>query len=78
MVLTKQTLCFSTPVYLSAMDSKLVIKTGEMETTRSIDDLGVVMLDNSRITITKTAIALLLKNKIAIITTKEFVNWNVW
>jgi hypothetical protein len=55
-----------------------VIKTGEMETTRTIDDLGVVMLDNSRITITKTAIALLLRNKIAIITTKEFINWNVW
>jgi CRISPR-associated protein Cas1 len=78
MILAKQTLCFSTPVYLSTRDSKLVIKTGEMETARSIEDVGVVVLDSSRITITKTAIAFLLKNKIAIITTKAFTEWNVW
>jgi hypothetical protein len=55
-----------------------VIKTGEMETARSIEDVGVVVLDNSRITITKSTIAFLLKNKIAIITTKAFTEWNVW
>lgn len=64
----KQTLCFSNPAYLSVTKNQLVIKTGDISTTRPIEDIGVVVLDNSQITITQSAMALLLENNVALIT----------
>ncbi len=64
----KQTLCFSNPAYLSVTKNQLVIKTGDISTTRPIEDIGVVVLDNSQITITQNAMALLLENNVALIT----------
>lgn len=62
----KKTLCFSNPAYLSLRDAQLVIKLPEImnapnlpdsfkkqgETTRPIEDIGVVVLDHKQITIT--------------------------
>ena len=64
----KQTLSFSNPAYLSASKAQLVIKTSELTTTRPIEDIGVVILDNPQITITQNAMALLLENNVALIT----------
>ena len=67
----KQTLDFSNPSYLSASNAQLVIKTSEKTITRPIEDIGVVILDNQQITITQNAMALLLENNVAIITTNS-------
>lgn len=62
----KRTLYFGNPAYLSTANEQLVIKLPEVETNDSlpdtfkketvrsvpIEDIGVVVLDNSRITIT--------------------------
>jgi len=64
----KQTLSFSNPAYLSTSNAQLVIKTPETTTTRPIEDIGVIILDNSQITITQNAMMLLLENNIALIT----------
>ena len=78
----KKTLCFSNPAYLSLRDAQLVIKLPEVEkaeglsedfkkateTTRAIEDIGVVVLDNKQITITQGALEALLENNSAVIT----------
>ena len=78
----KKTLCFSNPAYLSLRDAQLVIKLPEVEKaanltedfkktteiTRSIEDIGVVVLDNKQITITQGALEALLENNCAVIT----------
>lgn len=78
----KKTLCFSNPAYLSLKDEQLVIKFPEIETsesvsnlikresvvTRPIEDIGVVILENSRITITSRLLSALLQNNCAVIT----------
>lgn len=72
----KKTLYFGNPAYLSLRDAQLVIKLPEVErsatlpeamkrqseVTKPIEDLGVVVLDNKRITITSGAIEALLEN----------------
>ncbi|MEE0992268.1 MAG: type II CRISPR-associated endonuclease Cas1 [Bacteroidales bacterium] len=81
----KRTLCFSNPAYLSLRNSQLVIKLPEVETNSSlpegfkteivktipIEDIGVVVLDNKRITITQGVLEALLKNNCAVITCNE-------
>ena len=78
----KKTLYFGNPAYLSLRDAQLVIKLPEVErnatlpeamkrqseVTKPIEDLGVVVLDNKRITITSGAIEALLGNNCALIT----------
>ena len=78
----KKTLCFSNPAYLSLRDAQLVIKLPEVEraanlaedfknsteTTRPIEDIGVVVLDHKQITITQGALEALLENNSAVIT----------
>lgn len=77
----KKTLYFGNPSYLSLNNGQLVIKLPEVETckgmseefkkevTRTIpvEDIGVVVLDNRRITITSGAIEALLENNVAVI-----------
>ena len=77
----KKTLCFMNPAYLSLRDNQLVIKLPEVETARSlpesfkkeatrtipIEDIGVVVLDNKRITITSGVLEALLENNSAVI-----------
>lgn len=78
----KKTLYFGNPAYLSVKNSQLVIKIPEVVTndtlpdifkqkavrTIPIEDIGVVLLDNSRITLTHGVIEALLKNNCALIT----------
>ena len=81
----KRTLCFSNPAYLSLRNSQLVIKLPEVESNSSlpegfkaettktipIEDIGVVVLDNKRITITQGVLEALLENNCAVITCNE-------
>ena len=69
------------PAYLSLRDNQLVIKLPEVETVESlpesfkkeatrtipIEDIGVVVLDNKRITITSGVLEALLENNCAVI-----------
>lgn len=67
----KKTLYFGNPSYLSLRLGQLVIQlpeVGKDERTIPIEDIGVVVLDNKRITITSGAIEALLDNNCAVIT----------
>ena len=78
----KKTLCFSNPAYLSLRDAQLLIRLPEVEMnemliesfkkeserTIPIEDIGVVVLDNRRITITSGVLEALLENNAAVIT----------
>lgn len=70
----KRTLFFGNPAYLSTKHKQLVIKFPEEEKekrTVPIEDIGVIVLENPRITITTGAIAKLVENKTAIITCNQ-------
>ncbi len=78
----KKTLCFSNPIYLSLRNEQLVLHLPEVEVngnlpevmkkeaerTIPIEDIGVVVLDNRRITITSGVLEALLENNAAVIT----------
>lgn len=77
----KKTLYFGNPAYLSLRNEQLVIRLPEVEkanlpetikqeSTRTIpiEDIGVMVLDNKRITITQGVLAALLDNTVAVIT----------
>lgn len=78
----KKTLCFSNPIYLSLQNAQLVLHLPEIESNKTlpeaikkeaertipIEDIGVVILDNRRITITSGVMEALLENNCAIIT----------
>ena len=78
----KKTLCFSNPAYLSLQNKQLVIRIPDIEKndtvteefkkmnerTIPIEDIGVVVLDNKRITITTGTMEALLENNAAVIT----------
>ena len=67
----KQTLYFSNPCYLSVKRKQLCIKLykekEEEIITRSIEDIGFIVLDHPQITITHHAIQLLQENKAIIL-----------
>lgn len=78
----KKTLYFGNPSYLSLRMGQMVIKLPEVESnellpeimkkqaeiTKPIEDIGVVVLDNRRITITQGLLEALLENNCAVIT----------
>ena len=78
----KKTLCFSNPIYLSLRNAQLVLHLPEVESNNTlpeamkkeaertipIEDIGVVVLDNRRITITFGTLEALLENNCAVIT----------
>ena len=75
----KKTLYFGNPIYLSLRNAQLVLRKPDAdkleesfkqdtERTIPIEDIGVVVLDNRRITITTGAMEALLANSCAIIT----------
>ena len=78
----KKTFYFGNPVYLSLKNGQMVIKLPEVEKndslpdnfkrdteiTKPIEDIGVVVLDNSRITCTTGLLQALLENLCAVIT----------
>ncbi len=77
----KKTLYFGNPAYLSLNNAQLVIKLPEVESSNElpiefkkqaertipIEDIGVVVLENKRITITTGAMEALLENNCALI-----------
>ena len=77
----KKTLYFGNPTYLSLKNDQLVIKLPEvqkndelpdsfkkqMEVTKPIEDIGIVVLDNKQITITSGVLEALLENNSAVI-----------
>ncbi|MDD4777990.1 MAG: type II CRISPR-associated endonuclease Cas1 [Fermentimonas sp.] len=78
----KKTLYFGNPTYLSLSNKQLVVKLPEVEKNENlpvkikeqakrtipIEDIGVIILDNKRITITHGVIEALLENNSAIVT----------
>jgi len=75
----KKTLYFGNPIYLSLRNAQLVLRKPDAdkleesfkqdaERTIPVEDIGVVVLDNRRITITTGAMEALLGNNCAIIT----------
>ena len=75
----KKTLYFGNPIYLSLRNAQLVLRKPDAdkleesfkqdaERTIPVEDIGVVVLDNRRITITTGAMEALLANNCAIIT----------
>lgn len=78
----KRTLFFSNPAYLSLKDQQLVIKMPEVEhckeftesqkseyvRTVPVEDIGMIVLDNGRITITSGLMSALLDNNCCVIT----------
>lgn len=78
----KKTLYFGNPAYLSLRQGQMVIKLPEVETndtlpevikrqsevTKPVEDIGFVILDNKRITITQGLLEALLENNSAVIT----------
>ena len=81
----KKTLYFSNPAYLSLRDAQLVIKLPEVESndnltpefksqavrTIPVEDIGVIVLDNKRITMTTGVMEALLENNSAIISCND-------
>jgi CRISPR-associated protein Cas1 len=81
----KRTLYFGNPMYLSTSNEQLVLKSPEIEKNDSlpedykklsvkeipIEDIGVLILDHARITISQPTISKLLHNNVAIITCNE-------
>lgn len=71
----KKTLYFGNPIYLSLRNAQLVLRIPDVDKTEEyaertipIEDIGIVVLDNRRITITTGAMEALLDNNCAIIT----------
>ena len=71
----KKTLYFGNPAYLSKRNNQLVIKIPDANgldeiigNTIPIEDIGVIILDNSQLTITHGLIEGLLENNVALIT----------
>ena len=81
----KKILCFSNPIYLSLQNAQLVLHLPEVESNKTlpeaikkeaertipIEDIGVVILDNRRITITSGVMEALLENNCAVITCNQ-------
>lgn len=78
----KRTLYFGNPAYISMADAQLVIKLPEVETstkieeylkkemvrTIPIEDIGLIVIDNKRITLTSGVIEALLDNNCSLVT----------
>lgn len=69
----KKVLCFSNRAYLSCRQRQLIIQTTDQATgepceyTRSIEDIGVVIVESEQVTLSSFLISSLLENKVALI-----------
>ena len=74
----KQTLFFSTPVCLSLKNCQIVIswKDCDDKITRSIEDIGCVVLENQMISITLPLLNELVKNNVAVILCDNKMSYN--
>lgn len=66
----KRTLYFGNPAYLKTANEQMVIELPDSDEIRtaSIEDIGILILDNQQITITQALISKLLENNAALIT----------
>ena len=66
----KRTLLFGNPAYLSTKNEQLVVKYSDSETVKTvpIEDIGVLVLEHSQITITNRLLEKLTQNKCAVVT----------
>ncbi len=66
----KRTLHFGSPAYLRVQNKQLVVELPDKKETHTvhIEDIGVVVLENPQITISHSALSLLLENNAAVIT----------
>lgn len=68
----KKTLCFSNQAHLSLRLGQLVIRLydedgGETETTRPIEDIGVIVMEGHSITMTSALLSFLMDNNVAVV-----------
>lgn len=65
----KQTLMFTSPVYLSLKDRQLVItfKDNKDTVTRPIEDIGFVVIENPEVTISIPALNELADNNVSVV-----------
>ena len=66
----KRTLYFGNPAYLKTTNQQLIAEIQESQETKQIpiEDVGLIILDHQRITITQALLAKLLENNVALIT----------
>ncbi|MBP3716574.1 MAG: type II CRISPR-associated endonuclease Cas1 [Paludibacteraceae bacterium] len=76
----KKTLYFGNPAYLSFKDEQLVIRQeetnlegqkSEYKRTIPIEDIGILVLDHSQITLTSIILTKLLENNVALVTSNQ-------
>ncbi len=74
----KKTLYFGNPAYLSVKDEQLIVKDPEavssgdnVKASIPIEDIGLVVLDHQRVTVTHTLLVKLIENNAAIITCND-------
>lgn len=76
----KKTLYFGNPAYLSFKDEQLVIRQeetnlegqkSEYKRTIPIEDIGIMVLDHSQITLTSVILTKLLENNVALVTSNQ-------
>lgn len=65
--MVKRTLFFANPASLSLINNQLKIRTEDQELTRPIEDIGYLVLEHPRISITQMAIQALAENNTAVI-----------
>ncbi len=69
----KKTLCFSNRAYLCCRNRQLIIRTDDpltgepCEHSRSIEDIGVMVIESEQVTLSSSLISTLLENKVALI-----------
>lgn len=71
--MVKRTLYFGNPAYIKTRNEQLVVtlKESETEKTIPIEDIGVLILDHTQITITQATLSKLLQHNAAIITCND-------
>lgn len=69
----KRTLYFGNPTYIKVRNEQLVIELPESGELKSIpiEDIGILILDHSQITVTQSVLAKLVANNTAVITCNE-------
>ncbi len=65
----KQTLLFSTPVYLAVKNQQLVIDTRSNKgvVTRPIEDIGLIVIESHAVTLTSALLAALMENNVSVV-----------
>lgn len=69
----KKTLCFSNKAYLYCKNNQLMVRLEDIDTkqisefSRPIEDIGIIVIDTGKVTITTSLMSVLLENKVALV-----------